>query len=69
MENFSVIHLKIDPAASNKEKVKRDIRDAVSNTTELPREVTETPRVTEITTAKIPIIEVGLAGEISPTQS
>ena len=64
MENFSVIHLKIDPAASNKERVKRDIRDAVSNTNELPREVTETPRVTEITTAKIPVIEIGLAGEI-----
>jgi multidrug efflux pump subunit AcrB len=64
MENFSFIHIKIDPSISNKDTVKRDIRDAVSNTTELPTEITENPRVNEITTAKIPVIEVGLSGEI-----
>ncbi len=64
LENFSFIHIKIDPSISNKETVKRDIRDAVSNTTDLPVEIDENPRVAEITTAKIPIIEVGLSGEI-----
>ena len=64
MENFSFIHVKIDPSASDKVKVKRDVRDAVSNTTDLPKEITENPMVVEITTAKIPVIEVGLSADI-----
>ena len=65
MENISVINVKIDLDATDMDKVKTDVRDAVSSTTKLPDEVDEQPSVLEITTATgIPIIEVGLTGDI-----
>jgi len=65
MENVSIVHIRIDPDARDKQKVKTDVRDAVSRVTELPPEVDEAPLVDEITTSTaIPIIEVGLTGDI-----
>ena len=65
MENISVINVEIDLDARDKDKVKTDVRDAVSRTSDLPVEVDEQPVVREITTATgIPIIEVGLSGDI-----
>jgi len=65
MENISIIYVKIDLDASDLDKVKTDVRDAVSRTSDLPVEVDEQPVVREITTATaIPIIEVGLVGDI-----
>jgi multidrug efflux pump subunit AcrB len=65
MENVSIVHIRIDPDATDKKKVKTDVRDAVSRVTELPPEVDEQPLVDEITTTTaIPIIEVGLTGDI-----
>lgn len=65
MENISVINIEIDLDAKDKDKVKTDVRDAVSRTSDLPVEVDEQPVVREITTATgIPIIEVGLSGDI-----
>lgn len=65
MENISVINVKIDLDTKDLDKVKTDVRDAVSRTAELPPEVDEQPQVREITTATgIPIIEVGLSGDI-----
>jgi len=65
MENISVLNVKIDLDATDIDKVKTDVRDAVSRTTDLPAEVDEQPSVLEITTATgIPIIEVGLSGDI-----
>ena len=65
MENVSIINIRIDPDARDKQKVKTDVRDAVSRVTQLPPEVDEAPLVEEITTTTaIPIIEVGLTGDI-----
>ena len=64
MENLSVIDVIIDPDVKDSDKVKSDIREAVGRVTEFPEEVTESPLVTEITTAIFPIIEVGIAGDI-----
>ena len=65
MENISVINVEIDLDVKDKDKIKTDVRDAVSRTSELPTEVDEQPVVREITTATgIPIIEVGLSGDI-----
>ena len=65
MENISVIDVKLDLDAKDMKKVKTDVRDAVSRTSGLPPEVDELPVVREITTATgIPIIEVGLSGDI-----
>ncbi len=65
MENVSIVHIRIDPDATDKRKVKTDVRDAVSRVSELPPEVDEQPMVEEITTTTaLPIIEVGLTGDI-----
>ncbi len=64
MENVSVITAIIDPDERDQEKVKSEIREAVGRVTELPAEVTESPRVEELSTADIQVIEVGLSGDI-----
>jgi len=64
MEGYSLIHLNIDQDATDPEKVKREVRDAVARVSDLPVEVREAPRVFEITTSGIPVIEVGLVGEV-----
>ena len=65
MENISVINVEIDLDTEDKDKVKTDVRDAVSRASDLPVEVDEQPLVQEITTATgIPIIEIGLSGDI-----
>ena len=65
MENISIVHIWIDREMRDKNKVKTDIRDAVSRVSALPVEVDEDPVIEEITTsASIPVIEVGLTGEV-----
>ncbi|MDH3615615.1 MAG: efflux RND transporter permease subunit [Gammaproteobacteria bacterium] len=65
MENISIVHIWIDREMRDKNKVKTDIRDAVSRVSSLPVEVDEDPVVEEITTsASIPVIEVGLTGDV-----
>jgi multidrug efflux pump subunit AcrB len=69
MENISVIDVKIDLDTTDIDKIKTDVRDAVSRTSGLPSEVDEQPHVRDITTATaIPIIEVGLSGDIPYAQ-
>ena len=68
MENLSVLDVVIDPDVKDMEKVKTDIRDAVGRVTDFPEEVTESPLVTEITSAIFPIIEVGITGDIPYAQ-
>jgi multidrug efflux pump subunit AcrB len=63
MENVSSIHVVLDPD-EDEDDVKRDIREAVSRVTDLPREVKESPLVTELGTSVFPMIEVGLAGDL-----
>ena len=64
MENLSLIEVTIDPDIRDSDKVKSDIREAVGRVTDFPEEVTDSPLVTEITTAIFPIIEVGLTGDV-----
>jgi multidrug efflux pump subunit AcrB len=64
MEDFSIVTVSIDLQASDKDNIKDEVRDAVNRVTDLPEDVTEAPLVTEVDTGIIPIIEVGLAGEI-----
>ena len=65
MENISIVRIWIDREARDHEKIKTDIRDAVSRVSDLPIEVDEDPLIDEITTSKaIPIVEVGLTGEV-----
>jgi multidrug efflux pump subunit AcrB len=65
MENISIVHIWIDREMRDKNKVKTDIRDAVSRVSNLPVEVDEDPVVEELTTSTaIPVIEVGLTGDV-----
>jgi len=64
MENLSLIDVIIEADAKDPDKVKSDIREAVGRVTDFPEEVTESPLVTEITTAIFPIIEVGITGDV-----
>lgn len=66
MENISVVHLKLDRDYRDTKKIKTDVRDAAARVSDLPTEVDEEPLVEEITTASgIPIIEVGLTGNVA----
>ncbi|MEA3410940.1 MAG: efflux RND transporter permease subunit [Pseudomonadota bacterium] len=68
MENISVVHIWIDREAGDSDKVKTDVRDAVSRVSGFPREVDEKPVVEELTTSTaIPIVEVGLTGDVPYT--
>jgi multidrug efflux pump subunit AcrB len=64
MENISVIDIKLDPDASDKEKIKRDIRNAVDRVSDFPIEVTDAPVIQDITTDVFPVIWVGITGDI-----
>ena len=63
-ENFSMIHIVIDPDEPDQDQVVTDVRDAVNRVTDLPREIDEAPYVKELTTSEFPMIEVGLTGDI-----
>ncbi len=63
MENSSLIDVMIADEVSDLEDVQTEIREAVARVTDLPAEVTETPTVTEIKTALMPVIEVGMTSE------
>ena len=62
-ENVSTIHIALDPD-EDEEDVERAVREAVSRVNDLPREVEESPLITELGTISIPMIEVGLAGDL-----
>jgi multidrug efflux pump subunit AcrB len=65
MENISVITVVIDPDASDQDEITDEIREAVGRVTDFPVEVTESPLVTDVKTSIFPVIEVGLAGDLS----
>ena len=65
-ENSSIIDIEIDIDSADEDKVKTEIREAVARVNNLPPEVTETPKVTEVKTSLFPILEVGLTSEELP---
>lgn len=66
MENYSMIVVKVDPDAKDKEKVKDNIRRAVDQVTDLPAAVTEKPTIFESITSWVPIALLAIS---SPTLS
>ena len=64
LENVSVIDVVIDINEDDQDEIKNEIREAVAKVKGLPVEVTESPKVTEIKISLVPIIEVGLSGDI-----
>ncbi len=61
-ENSSIVSVKIDDDA-DLEDVQTEIREAVTQVTDLPEEVTESPKVTEIKSSIFPVIEVGMSSD------
>jgi len=65
MENISTIQVNIDPDASNQDEVKLEIREAVGRVTDLPEEVDDLPFVKDIKSSIMPVLEIGIIGDIS----
>ena len=65
LENVSTVDVLIESDVKDMEKVKRNIRDAVGRVSDLPDEVTDAPLILEIDTSLIPIMEVGITGELA----
>nr|MBC8191939.1 efflux RND transporter permease subunit [FCB group bacterium] len=64
LENISVIDITIETDARDKEKVKRDIRDAVGRVSDFPVEVTDSPFIFEIKSENFEIIYLGIGGDL-----
>jgi multidrug efflux pump subunit AcrB len=64
MENISLIQVIIDVDTKGRDKIKTEVREAVSRVTDFPPEVTESPTVTELSSTHNSIIEVGLSGDL-----
>jgi len=61
----SLIIVKIDPDEPNKQKVIRDVETAVDRVKDLPKDITEDPVVTEVSSKQYPVIEVSLSGDMT----
>jgi len=64
MEDVSLIMVTLDINVDDQDKIKTEVREAVSRVTDFPEEVTESPLVSEMSSADMEIIEVGLTGDI-----
>ncbi len=64
MENVSIIQVFLEIDASDQDKIKTEVREAVGRVTDFPVEVADSPLVTEPSSTDQPIIEVGLSGEV-----
>jgi multidrug efflux pump subunit AcrB len=66
MENISIITLRLDLDAVDKQEIMRDIQQAVDRAeTRLPTDLLEKPRVEELSTLTTPIMEVHVTGNVS----
>ena len=62
MENVSVITVIINPDSLDVERVKDDVKDAVERVTDLPSQVTDKPKVSEIRSTNLPVMEIAILG-------
>ncbi|MBI2571001.1 MAG: efflux RND transporter permease subunit [Candidatus Schekmanbacteria bacterium] len=64
LENISTVRIRINEDASDIDEVIAEIREAVSRVTDLPPEVSDAPRIIEVKTSVLPILEVGVVGDV-----
>jgi multidrug efflux pump subunit AcrB len=65
LENASMIHVFVDPDVKDQDEVKSEVRNAVGRVTDFPPEVTESPTITDVSTAsQMQVIEVGVSGNV-----
>lgn len=65
VEGLSLIVLKLDPDAPDKDRIYDDIQRAVNETTDLPSDLQHLPRVSELKTRNQPLVEISLSGDLS----
>ena len=63
-ENVSSITIEIDINYSNQQEVKDEIRRAVDRVNTLPIEVTDKPVVNDLKSSELPVIVVGISGDV-----
>ncbi|MDH5180244.1 MAG: efflux RND transporter permease subunit [Gammaproteobacteria bacterium] len=63
-ENLSLIRVVIEADERDPDKVVQNVREAVGRVNDLPVEVRESPLVKEIDTSVLPVIEVGMTGDL-----
>jgi multidrug efflux pump subunit AcrB len=68
MEDMSIVRISIDINSDDKDDIRKDIREAVNRVTDLPPEVTDAPLITEVDNEVLPVIEVGISGELPYTK-
>jgi multidrug efflux pump subunit AcrB len=65
MEGISVIAVRLDPDVEDKQRVLADIQKAVDRAgTRLPADLLERPLVEEMSTLKVPVMELHLSGRV-----
>lgn len=65
VEGLSLIILKLDPDAPNKDRTVSDIGRAVEETRDLPEDLEDPPLVRDLHTRNRPLVEVSLSGPLS----
>jgi multidrug efflux pump subunit AcrB len=64
MEDLSIISITINLQAEDIDEVRDDIREAINRVTDLPEEVTDAPLIVDVKSQELPVIEVGVAGDV-----
>ena len=64
LENVSLLYVFVDLNALDKDQVKDDIRRAVDRVTTLPAAVEERPKIQEIKSTNVAVIEVAVMGDV-----
>lgn len=64
VEGRSVILIELEPQARNKDRLMNEVQRAIDKADDLPLDLPEKPRVTEVRSRDRPIIEVALSGSV-----
>jgi multidrug efflux pump subunit AcrB len=64
IDSLSQISIRLEDNI-NQDKVRQEIRDAVDNVQDLPKEVTKRPHIVEVNNNRIPVVELSLTGTVS----
>lgn len=64
LENLSIIYVWVDLNANDPAEVKDEIRRAVDRVADLPKEIDEKPKIDELKSSNVSVIELALSGAV-----
>ena len=67
-ENYSSVIVWVDLNYKFPEKAKDEIYRAVDRVSDLPKEILRRPEIEEIGASNVPVIEMGIAGDVSESE-